>query len=213
MPLFIVLAYRWRYFRTDSAARTGKATGCRRHTARSTSRWAPIGPGRRRSREHARIRQSEGLMPSAKLSGRRFVIDHRGHKSDSNRGSRLEVRTLLRLTAVLECLTALALLVFPSALVRLLLGQPLDTALGILVARLAGAALLALGMACWWAANDPGSSAASGLVRSMLLYDAAAIVLLVYALVVAKLSGIALWPAIFVHTALAAWCIHGIQHK
>jgi hypothetical protein len=64
-----------------------------------------------------------------------------------------------------------ALLCFPSITVELLLGAPLETLAALTVARVGGAGLLALGVACWLARGDTQSRAARGLVAAMLLYD------------------------------------------
>jgi hypothetical protein len=45
----------------------------------------------------------------------------------------------------------------------------------------------------------------------MLIYDAIAIVLLVYARIALVPSGIALWPAVVGHVLLAAWAIVQLQ--
>jgi hypothetical protein len=90
------------------------------------------------------------------------------------------IRTLLIITALLEVATGFALAAFPSPLVSLLIGSPLDTRAGRVVARLAGFALLTLGLACWQARNDQQSRVTAGLVSAMLFYNVAAATLLVY---------------------------------
>jgi hypothetical protein len=116
------------------------------------------------------------------------------------------MKILLVVTACLEALTGLALMVSPAPLVRLLAGAALDTTGGLLVARVPGAALLALGLACWLARDDGRSRAGRGLVAAMLLYNVATIAVLVYAGVGLNLSAIGLWPAVVFHVALALWC-------
>jgi hypothetical protein len=47
--------------------------------------------------------------------------------------------------------------------------------------------------------------AQTGLLIGVLIYDGAAAVLLAYAGLALNLAGIALWPAVVLHTALALW--------
>lgn len=117
------------------------------------------------------------------------------------------MKNLLTLTALLEAATGVALMVAPAPLVLLLIGLPLDTTGGLIVARIAGAALLALGIACWLARNDARSQAARGIVTAMLLYNVAAVTVLVDAGLGLKLTAIGLWPAVALHAALACWCV------
>ena len=117
------------------------------------------------------------------------------------------MKNLLIVTAVIEAATGLALLLSPPLVATLLLGASLDAPAALAVSRVAGAALLALGVACWLARNDALSGAARGVIAAMLLYNAGAVAVLVYAGVSLKLSGIGLWPAVLLHAALAAWCI------
>ena len=83
------------------------------------------------------------------------------------------MKKLLIVTAVIEVGAGVALLCFPSAAVALLLGSSLDTSAAMALGRLAGAALLALGVACWLAHYDAQSRAARGLVSAMVLYNLA----------------------------------------
>jgi len=94
----------------------------------------------------------------------------------------------------------------PSVVVRLLLGSPLDTSGAVMLGRVAGAALLALGVACWLARDDTQSRAARGLVVAMLIYNIAATALLAFAGIALGLHGIALWPAVVLHAAMGVWC-------
>ena len=116
------------------------------------------------------------------------------------------MKALPIVTAVIEVGAGLALLGFPSAVAMLLLGTPLETSAALTVARVAGAGLLALGVACWFARSDMQSHAAIGLVAAMLLYNAAAVAVLAYAGIWLGLHGALLWPAVFLHAAMAVWC-------
>jgi hypothetical protein len=123
------------------------------------------------------------------------------------------MKILLALTAAIEAGIGIGLLVVPSAVSQVLLGAPLDAPAALTVARVAGAALLALGGACWFAASDAQSCAARGVVRAMVIYNLGAAIILGAAGIQSDRTGIALWPAVILHTALAVWCVACLLRK
>ena len=102
------------------------------------------------------------------------------------------MKRALTFAAVGEASTGLALLIVPGLVGRLLLGEEL-TGIAIPVARVAGIALVALGLACW-----PGPPRVG-----MLTYSAAVTLYLAYLGFAGGLSGILLWPAVVLHTVLS----------
>jgi hypothetical protein len=106
--------------------------------------------------------------------------------------------------AVIEAATGAALLIAPAFVASLLLGAALDTTIAQVLGRVAGAALLALGIACWFA--RAGKRAALGVGLAMLLDNGAVAAVLAYAGARLGLAGMLLWPAVILHAALAACC-------
>jgi drug/metabolite transporter (DMT)-like permease len=102
------------------------------------------------------------------------------------------MKKILRLAAVAEAATGVALIVVPSLVGRLLLGAEL-TGVSIPVARVTGIALIALGVACW-----PASTALIG----MLTYSAAVTLYLSYLGIRGGWVGPLLWPAVLLHAVL-----------
>jgi hypothetical protein len=117
------------------------------------------------------------------------------------------MKLLLIITAVLEAATGLALFVMPSAVVSLLVGVPLDTPAGLVAGHIAGAALVALAVACWQARNGERGGPSTGVVQAMLLYNFTATAVLAYAGTRLELRSRLLWPAIVLHLGLGAWCL------
>jgi hypothetical protein len=122
----------------------------------------------------------------------------------------VKTRLLFIVTAVLEVGIGVALLVSPALTVSILIGAPFDTKGDSVVGRVAGSALLSLAVACWLARNDEHSRAAIGLIKSLLLYNLAVVVILAYAGLGLRLLGIGLWPAVVLHAVMSVWCFSNV---
>jgi len=108
------------------------------------------------------------------------------------------MKKVLTLAAVLEAATGVALLILPSLVGRLLFGEEF-TGIVIVVARVLGIALIALGVGCL-----PGSTALCG----MLTYSGLATLYLLYLAIRGEWVGLLLWPVAALHgilTVLLAW--------
>src|SRR5437667_1868904 len=109
------------------------------------------------------------------------------------------MKRFLILTAIIEAATGLALIALPAIVVRLLLGAEISGA-SIPLGRVAGAALLALGVACWLARDDTQSRTARGLVVAMLMYNLVATAVLAFAGLGLRMHGVGVWTAVDLHT-------------
>lgn len=94
--------------------------------------------------------------------------------------------------AIAEGATGVALLIAPALVGQLLLGEA-PTGIALVIARVAGIALIALGVACW-----PGPPLAG-----ILIYTVLVMLLLAFVGVRGELVGPLLWPAAAVHCLLA----------
>jgi hypothetical protein len=101
------------------------------------------------------------------------------------------MRNVLIVASVVELATGVALLLVPSLTGQLLFGESL-AGIALQVARVAGIALIALGIACWPGPPRP----------AMLAYNAAVTTYLAWLGFAGGLSGILLWPAVVLHTIL-----------
>ena len=99
---------------------------------------------------------------------------------------------VLVFAAVAEAVTGLALLVVPSLVGQMLLGQQLG-GVAIPVAQVAGIALIALGLACW-----PGTPS-----LGMFAYSSGATAYFIYVGLTGEFAGVLLWPAAVLHAFLS----------
>lgn len=123
------------------------------------------------------------------------------------------MKPLLTLTAIIEAATGLALIAMPSIFIRLLLGSPLGSYDAVVLGRVAGAALFALGVACWLARYDAQSGVARVLVSAMFIYNLCATVILGVAGIWSQPVGFVLWPAVVLHGVMTVWCVASLASQ
>ena len=107
----------------------------------------------------------------------------------------------------------MALLCLPSSAAKLLMGTALQEPSAFVVARVGGAGLLTVGIACWLARSDTESSAARGLMKAMLVYNLVVALVLAAAGLQFQQVGVILWPAVVLHTVMTVWCIVSLRNS
>ncbi len=99
------------------------------------------------------------------------------------------MKFFLSFTAVIEALTGIGLIFFPGLLVSFLLEQKFDDAGGIIVAMVAGGAIISLGAGSWlFRHNDAGLT----FSKVLLVYNASIVVIVVFAAAYFKFMSIPL---------------------
>jgi len=121
-------------------------------------------------------------------------------------------KLLLILMALIEVGTGSALLIAPSLVVELLVGEGLSSPQSLVLGRITGAALISIAYACWMASKGEPSGR-RGLVGSMVIYNFAVPVPLFCAAINSGMRGIMLWPARVLHLGLAIWCIFSVLSR
>jgi hypothetical protein len=111
---------------------------------------------------------------------------------------------LLKITALIEAVTGIALILLPNTVAGLLLSQTLSGG-GPAVARLTGIALFALAVMAWASRATPGRSPA---LAAMMTYNVVAAIYLAMLFVEGALVGKLLLPAVVLHAALGLLLAH-----
>ena len=104
----------------------------------------------------------------------------------------------LAAAAIIEAATGIGLLAFPNTVGQLLLNNGLSGA-GLAAGRVAGIALLALGIGSWIGRHQQGRSSP---LAAMLTYNSLAAIYLGYLGVRSDLVGKLLWPAVGTHMVI-----------
>jgi hypothetical protein len=118
----------------------------------------------------------------------------------------MAMKKLLGLAAVLEAATGLALMIYPPLVTRLLLGDEVSGA-GVALGRVAGFALLGLGLACWPGLESAGVNTPA--LRALLTYNLLTTLYLAYLGIDGGLVGSLLWPAVVIHAVLTFLLVRG----
>ena len=106
------------------------------------------------------------------------------------------VKILLAIAAAGEAVIGVVLLIYPPIVIKLLLGAQVVGA-GVIMSRICGIGLIALGLACW-----PSRVPTHAPLRGMLTYSSLATFYLFYLGLSGQWFGALLWPAIAVHLIL-----------
>lgn len=105
---------------------------------------------------------------------------------------------MLGIAAAVEAVTGLLLIVVPHLLAKLLLGAEV-TGVAVVIGRVAGIALLSLGVGCWFGRQEATGGWA---LAAMLLYNVLVTLYLAWVGLGAEFVSVLLWPAVVVHAAL-----------
>ena len=139
-------------------------------------------------------------------------VDGRAQAAGVNRNTAIGMKsqqTLLLVMTILELGAGLGLLLVPGLALRVLLGTEQPAIETVAVTRLAGVALIAIGVLCHqgWRGKDHRS-----VLPGILVYNAGASAVLAYVGAGLGLSGPILWPAVVLHAALALWTIFAMPN-
>jgi hypothetical protein len=110
------------------------------------------------------------------------------------------LKNLLRISSAAEAITGFAAIIIPSRVIQLLFGVEVS-GVAPTISRLAGIALLSLGIACW-----PGEHFMPAL-RAMSLYNLLVAIFFIYIGLCSSFVGILLWPAGIFHFGIAVLLI------
>ena len=114
-------------------------------------------------------------------------------------------KALLLTTVVAGLAGGIALLTVPTLVAALLFADALDGTAANAVARMAGLAMIAIAVICFFA-RDTRGPATNGILTGLLTYNASVSLLLTQFALEGE-HGFALWPAVAFHLLMASWCL------
>lgn len=128
-------------------------------------------------------------------------------KNGERTGSR---ERLFIATAIIECGAGVSLVSVPASVTWLLLDVRVSSPETLIMSRVGGAGLLAIGVACWFARHDRGSRSQHGLLWGAFIYNLGACAVLAFAGSM-QMVGFVLWPGVILHAVMALWCAANLR--
>ena len=113
----------------------------------------------------------------------------------------MNTRLLFNVSAAIEIVTGVGMLVVPAFLIGLLLGDGLGP-IGIAVTRILGIGLLSLGIA-GWDSQEQAEATVLGPRTGLVVYNLAATAIFVYLGTTGAMHGLLLWPAAALHLVIS----------
>lgn len=113
----------------------------------------------------------------------------------------MNTRLLFNVSAAIEIVTGVGMLVVPAFLIGLLLGDGLGP-IGIAVTRILGIGLLSLGIA-GWDSQEQAEATVLGPRTGLVVYNIAATAIFVYLGTTGAMNGLLLWPAAALHLVIS----------
>ncbi len=124
----------------------------------------------------------------------------------------MSTRLLFNVSAAIEILTGVTMLIVPALLVGLLLGEGLGPT-GVAVTRILGVGLFSLGIA-GWNSQEQAQGAALGPKTGLVVYNIAATAIFVFLGTTGAMNGLLLWPAADLHLVISLLMLGAIiRHR
>jgi len=124
----------------------------------------------------------------------------------------MNTRLLFNVSAAIEILTGVTMLIVPALVIGLLLGEGLGPT-GVAVTRILGVGLLSLGIA-GWNSQEQAQGAALGPQTGLLVYNIGATAIFVFLGTTGAMNGLLLWPAAGLHLVISLLMLGAIiRHR
>jgi hypothetical protein len=111
------------------------------------------------------------------------------------------MKNFLKLTFLFEGFIGIALIFVPKLVVSILFETTLEGKGGIMIAMIAGAAIVSIALICWIMKEIPSNE----LVKILLFYNVAVVAIVIYGMLHLEIKGLGLWLVVVYHSVFAIW--------